>query len=95
MTSHAISQIRNFRAAGAGVPRSLETEAVIEMITEGWDFNSVRATAEHGVCSDDRAAIREIIEDEGLSISPDEAEAALVEWCRAGVADADPETGKP
>lgn len=95
MTSHAMSQIRNFRAAGAGVPSSLELEAVIEMITEGWDFNSVRATAEHGVCDADRDAIREIIKEEGLDISPEEAETALLEWCRAGVADADPETGKP
>lgn len=76
-------------------PRWLEIDAVISSITEGWDFSAVQATAERGVCDADRDAIREIIKEEGLDISPEEAETALLEWCRAGVADADPETGKP
>jgi len=84
-TSHALSQIRNFRACGAGVPRSLELSAVIETVTEGWNYVSVFATAERGVSAADAAAIREVIEEEDLSVSAEEAEAALLDWCRYGV----------
>jgi hypothetical protein len=82
MTSFALSQIRNFRSCNAGVPRDLEIEAVIEEITEGWDLAAVQATAAQGVADADREAIRELIQAEDLSLSPEDAEKALLGWCR-------------
>lgn len=83
MTSYALSQVRNFRTCNAGIPRSLEIEAVIEEITAGWDLSAVQATAEEGVADADRLAIRDLIEAEGLTLGPEEAEEALLGWCRA------------
>ena len=82
MPSHALSQVRNFRSCNAGVPRGLEIEAVIEEIIVGWDLLAVQATAAQGVADADRIAIRELIQAEGLSLSPEEAEEALLGWCR-------------
>lgn len=85
--SYAMSQIRNFRRCGAGVPRALEVEAVIEEITAGWDLQAVCATAVKGVADADCEDIREMIRAEGLTLSPEEAARALHKWCRTRLRD--------
>lgn len=85
MTAHSLSQVRNFRECNSGVPRSLEIEAIIDTVTEGWDYGCVKATHATGVADTDRDAIAEIIGAENLSVTQAEAEQALREWCAGRV----------
>lgn len=85
MSSHAISQLHNFRACNVGWPPDLEIDAVIEEITEGWSLIEVCQTAVEGVCAFDCDAIRELIQQEGLKISPERAVRELHDWCRTRV----------
>ena len=85
-SSYALSQVRNFRACGAGVPISLELDAITETIMYGWDYAMVEATAKKGVSDADADAIRELIEAEGLSVTPERAIRALKEACEGMVA---------
>jgi len=82
MPNHALSQIHNFRACNVGWPLSLEVDAVIEEITEGWSLTVVCQTAVEGVCWFDREAIRELIARERLRIRPRDAVRELHDWCR-------------
>ncbi len=82
MSSYALSQIRNFRSCNAGVPESLELDAVIETITDGWDATCVQATLDHGLSETDADAIRSLIASEQLTVSEDDARDAVLAWCR-------------
>lgn len=93
MTSYALSQVRNFRAQNAGVPASLELDAVVETIMYGWDYSMVEATAQKGVSDADADAIRELIEAEGLSVTPERAIRALKGACEEMVAAHEAEEG--
>ena len=84
--SHALSQVRNFRACNVGVPASLELDAIVETIMCGWDYTMVEATATRGVADADADAIRELIEAEGLSVTPESAILALKGECEGIVA---------
>jgi len=85
MSSYTMSQIRNYRAAGVRWPREMELRAVIETVTECWSRDDVESVAQDGATDVERDAIHEVIETEGLSVTAEQAEAALVEWCREKV----------
>lgn len=53
-------------------------------IDQGWDYESIELTAQNGVSVEDRANIEEILGEDAV----DEAEAALLTYCRARVAEA-------
>ena len=92
-SSYALSQVRNFRACGVGVPISLELDAITETIMYGWDYMMVEATAQKGVSDADADAIRELIEAESLSVTPESAILALKGECEGIVAAREAEEG--
>lgn len=79
--SHALSQVREFRAKNANIPKSLELEAIAESIMNGWDVLSVKSTREKGLSDINICAIRDLINQEGLSITVGEARDYIQELC--------------
>jgi hypothetical protein len=80
--SYSLSTIRNFRNCHVGWPRALEEDAIWEVITEGWSYAEVEATAKQGVADVDADAIYQLITDEELRIEPEDAIQSLLERCR-------------
>lgn len=86
--TYMLSQIVNWRRAGAGVPAGFEVQAVVELVVDGWGSpDAVADTARLGVSDADRMDIADILDRYGLSCTVDECAAALRTECRQDVAD--------
>lgn len=86
MSSYSLSTIRNFRACHVGWPQSLAHQAIWEVITEGWSYADVEATARLGVAPEDEGAIRRLCDEESLGVDADVAVERFLATCRDRVA---------
>lgn len=82
MSTHLLSQVKNFQDCHAGMPDGLEVSAVVDAVIQLWDdYSMIKSTEENGVCLEDSQTIEQIIADHALGCTVDACETALLEEC--------------